>query len=309
MEYDVIGDVHGQGAKLRALLAKLGYRIKDGAYRHPQGRMAVFLGDLIDRGPEQRETLDIVRRMTDAGTGRSILGNHELNAIGYATPDPRPGAPGASLRRHSEKNQKQHAEFLRQIGENSPEHREWVGWFKTLPPSLDLGGIRVVHAWWDDELVQWVEARYWDGAKMSEQFLQAYYDRGSPESRALKGLTQGLELSLPDGSFFLDAGGDKRTEVRTAWWRDDARTYRDTAIVPRGQEHVIPDLPLPDGHPPPPLSGAPVFVGHYWFHGEPVIQSPKLAVLDYGVGKNGPLVAYRWEGEPTLHNAGFVVAR
>lgn len=53
MGYDIIGDIHGQAGKMKALLKKLGYRIKDGAYRNPEGRMAIFLGDLVDRGPGQ----------------------------------------------------------------------------------------------------------------------------------------------------------------------------------------------------------------------------------------------------------------
>ena len=45
--YDIIGDIHGHAAELKALLEKLGYREQDGAYRHPD-RRAVFLGDFID---------------------------------------------------------------------------------------------------------------------------------------------------------------------------------------------------------------------------------------------------------------------
>ena len=92
MGYDIIGDVHGQDGKLTALLAKLGYRVKNGAYRHPEGRVALFLGDLIDRGPGQVEVINIVRNMIEAGSARTILGNHEWNAIGYATQDPESGA-------------------------------------------------------------------------------------------------------------------------------------------------------------------------------------------------------------------------
>jgi len=54
MGYDVIGDVHGQNLKLKALLVKLGYRVRHGAWRHPEGRVAVFVGDLIDRGGRAR---------------------------------------------------------------------------------------------------------------------------------------------------------------------------------------------------------------------------------------------------------------
>ena len=81
--YDVIGDVHGHAGVLRGLLAKLGY-VERGAYRHPE-RQAVFVGDLIDRGPEQLATLRIVRSMVDAGDTLAVLGNHEFNAVAWAT--------------------------------------------------------------------------------------------------------------------------------------------------------------------------------------------------------------------------------
>ena len=112
MSIDIIGDVHGQAEKLEALLGRLGYRRTGGAWRHP-GRTAVFVGDLIDRGPGQLETLRIVRDMVEAGQARVTLGNHEFNAIAWATRDPggagdhlrpRTGERGARNRRHNHKN-------------------------------------------------------------------------------------------------------------------------------------------------------------------------------------------------------------
>ena len=104
--YDIIGDVHGSATKLKALLGELGYR-KDGSgvYRHPD-RTAVFVGDLIDRGKEQLEVLQLVKPMVDAGSAQIVMGNHEFNAICWATEDPETGKP---LREHSE-NKKESAQ-------------------------------------------------------------------------------------------------------------------------------------------------------------------------------------------------------
>ena len=64
--YDIIGDVHGCATKLLALLGKLGYRRDEaGVYRHPEST-AVFVGDLIDRGDEQLQVLQLVKAMVDA---------------------------------------------------------------------------------------------------------------------------------------------------------------------------------------------------------------------------------------------------
>jgi hypothetical protein len=92
---DVIGDIHGHADKLEALLRRLGYTRKGDAWRHPE-RTAVFVGDFIDRGPAQLRSVDIARRMVDAGTALAVMGNHELNAIAWHTPDP--GNPGEYLR-------------------------------------------------------------------------------------------------------------------------------------------------------------------------------------------------------------------
>lgn len=115
--YDIIGDIHGHYAKLESLLGKLGYARRNGVWTPPDGRMAVFLGDLIDRGPEQVRVLEAVRAMRDAGHAHCIMGNHELNAIGYATlyPDT-PKTRGMFVREHSNKNRRQHIEFLDKDG-------------------------------------------------------------------------------------------------------------------------------------------------------------------------------------------------
>jgi len=80
--FDVIGDVHGCRAELEALLTRLGYLIERdeqgrpvGA-RHP-GRRAVFLGDLVDRGPDTPGVLRLVMGMVGAGDAWCVQGNHE----------------------------------------------------------------------------------------------------------------------------------------------------------------------------------------------------------------------------------------
>jgi hypothetical protein len=305
--YDVIGDVHGQAGKLQALLREMGYVERRGTWTPPLGRQAVFLGDLIDRGPQQESVVRTVRAMVDAGHARCVMGNHEFNAIGFATPDPR--EPGAFLRRHVPKNIAQHAEFLKQIGEGSPLHREFVEWFRTLPPVLDLGGIRVVHAWWHAPHVDLVTARLPVSGRMEDDFLHAAFTNSFPEWHAMEGLLKGLELELPRPHAFLDHAGVERHEVRARWWREAPASLRDIALVDDDQIEAIPDVPVPDGYLASPVVGSPVFVGHYWMQGVPKIQSPKVACLDWSAAKERhPLVAYRWDGEEVLDDARFVAA-
>ncbi|MFE0346860.1 polynucleotide kinase-phosphatase [Streptomyces griseoluteus] len=71
--FDIIGDIHGCSAELESLLAKLGYH--DGV--HTEGRTAVFVGDLVDRGPDSPAVLRRVMGMVAAGTALCVPGNHE----------------------------------------------------------------------------------------------------------------------------------------------------------------------------------------------------------------------------------------
>ncbi len=83
--FDVIGDVHGCADELLALLDALGYRVEltgVGEARRaevaaPQGRRAIFVGDLVDRGPNSPDVLRIVMAMAAAGTGLAVPGNHD----------------------------------------------------------------------------------------------------------------------------------------------------------------------------------------------------------------------------------------
>jgi predicted MPP superfamily phosphohydrolase len=110
--YDIIGDIHGCADKLEALLSRLGYLKQGGVWKHAD-RIAVFLGDYIDRGPEILETLKIVRDMREAGAAVALMGNHEFNAVCWNTPDP--AHPGQHLRPHNEKNRLQHEASLDQL--------------------------------------------------------------------------------------------------------------------------------------------------------------------------------------------------
>ncbi|MDT9684199.1 polynucleotide kinase-phosphatase [Streptomyces sp. TRM76323] len=75
--FDIVGDVHGCASELEALLAELGY--VDG--RHPEGRTAVFVGDLVDRGPDSPGVLRRVMDMVESGDALCVPGNHE-NKLG-----------------------------------------------------------------------------------------------------------------------------------------------------------------------------------------------------------------------------------
>ncbi len=79
--FDLIGDVHGCARELDALLAALGYVDRDGVINHPDGRVAIFLGDLVDRGPDVPGVLRRAMSMVQSGSALAIAGNHEVKLV------------------------------------------------------------------------------------------------------------------------------------------------------------------------------------------------------------------------------------
>ena len=316
MNYDIIGDIHGHASALRALLTKLGYSETQGAYRHPD-RTAIFVGDFIDRGPEQVEAVSLVRRMVDTGSALGVMGNHEFNAIAWHTPDP--DNPGDFLRPHysqkyGDKNFKQHQAFLAEVI-GTPRHDEIIAWFKTLPLWLDLPGLRVVHGCWHPKFMAYLAPQLAEGNRLPDALLPSATreptdecEKDTPEPtpfKAVEALTKGIEIPLPEGKFFLDKDGIKRHRVRSRWWDRNARTYRLAAMLDEPTCRTLPDDPIPEHAWIEDASGKPTFVGHYWLTGVPTLLSPTAACVDYSIAKGGRLVAYRWNGEPELHASNF----
>ena len=317
MGYDLIGDIHGHASELKALLRLLGYQELGGAWRHPE-HAALFVGDFIDRGPEQVETVMTVRRMLDAGSARAVMGNHELNAIAWFTPDP--DQSGEFLRPHSSKeygdgNRRQHAAFLAEVEHRPDLHRELIEWFYTLPLWLDLGTLRLVHACWHPAALEHLAPLVSPGNLLPAALLpsavrkpaeaNAEGSRAVTTFKAVEWLTKGIEVTLPSPHIFVDKDGKERDQVLVRWWEPSALTFRQGSIAPDELRAALPDLALPDHariYQPP---GSPVFFGHYWLTGTPAPLSAVAACLDYSVAQGGRLCAYRFDGEPTLEASRF----
>lgn len=138
--FDIIGDVHGCCDELETLLNELGYAVtwdgKSVTVTPPEGRRAIFVGDLVDRGPRSPDALRIAKHMVEAGTGLCVLGNHD-----------------DKLKRHlSGRNVKQThglAETVEQFAGEPPEFaaemREWLDGLISHYV-LDGGKLVVAHA-------------------------------------------------------------------------------------------------------------------------------------------------------------------
>ena len=303
MQYDIIGDIHGEYDTLVALLVKLGYQNVSGVWQHSD-RQVIFLGDFIDRGLKQKAVLDLVMPMVKEGKALAVMGNHEFNALAFHTEC----GENQWLRPRNNKNIKQHMAFLTEyLNAGQSALQEALDFFRTLPMWLELDGLRIVHACWHPESLEVIRQSCQDGL-VTEAFLHSASSEGSQEYMALEILLKGLEIQLPDGRSFLDKDENRRHAIRVRWWDTTADTYSAAYNGPEEARVNIPDDPIDGGyaftyghHEPP------VFMGHYWFQGTPDILAHNVACVDYSVAKpGGKLVAYRWDGEQTVYNDKFV---
>ena len=289
----IIPDIHADADRLRRSVCAA----------PPSNRLA-FLGDLIDAGtavaaPADQQVLVQVRAMMNAGRAVSVMGNHELNAILFH----RTGTSGEPLRSRAPKNAKQHRSFCDAFGIATREALDWTEWFLEFPLWLDLGGLRLVHAYWSSTDIEAIAARRPDG-RLKHEDLEEVAAKKSDFARAVNNLLTGPEVELPEGVSFHDKGGHRRHHARIAWWRSEHKTWRNAALsIPAPSE--LPDTEMCglDGFEFYPNDAPPVLVGHYKMLGTPRIGSPNAACLDY---PDTPCV-YHWAGETHLTQQALMV--
>lgn len=300
--YDLIGDVHGCGVTLCHLLEQMDYRKVNGIYQHPKGRKVVFIGDIVDRGPNIRLALSVVRDMVDNGHAHLIMGNHEYNVLAFCTPS-RVGGDHPYLREHTARNTFIVEETIRQFDPYPQEWKDYLNWFLTLPLYEEFEHFRAVHACWDHQLISEMKGRYGRNT-MDEAFLHASMDRESFEGQLVDRLTRGTALKLPDGRSITAKDGFVRHFFRTKFWEKEPEIYDDIVFQPD---------PLPEDIAEKAITKAdrkellyygpyekPLFIGHYWMKGIPGPITHNIACIDYSAVKYGRLVAYRMDDETRL---------
>jgi hypothetical protein len=227
------------------------------------------------------------------------MGNHELNALAFHTAHP--DKPDSHLRPHNEKNSHQHAETMRQVP--AGELASYLDWFQTLPLWLDLDGLRVVHACWDDTRMARISG------PVTDEFLYSACLPDGALFEPVEAILKGKEACLPPGASFRDKDGHERLATRVKWYESpEGHTYRTYAMA---SEPIESDLPLPEevieAAVPYREDDKPVFVGHYWLKGsQPELLRQNIACVDWSVAKGGFLCAYRWDGEWELDAGKFV---
>jgi hypothetical protein len=300
--YDIIGDLHGHYDLLVRLLKKMGYEADGNSFKHSK-RKVIFTGDFINRGPEIRATVRLVKQMVDSGNALAVIGNHELNAILYSTID----KSGKSLRKHLPRYKLPLMKTLDEYKKKSDEFQETIQWFRHLPLYLDLGDLRVVHGGWNEQHIKTFE-EYLNGEPKLKKSLLKEYLYGNELTEAMDGLLKGKEFKLPSDLLLKDNKGIVRRNFRMKWWsKPDGKTFEDIAFGNRFQlpPYTIPLELLPQVSPYD-ADDPPVFMGHYCLEQRAEIFQSNICCIDSCVVRSQILSAYRWDGEKILDESKLI---
>ncbi|MBE2282709.1 MAG: metallophosphoesterase [Prosthecobacter sp.] len=233
---DVISDVHGDYASLCLLLESLGYRREAGTWR-ARDRRAVFCGDLVDRGPESRRVVEVVRRMVDDGQALAVMGNHELNMVLFHAE-----ADGRPLKAREGKAWFSHQSTVRGYAGDADRLLEDARWLASLPFWLELPELRVTHAAWVPSYMDRITRGLPDGH--DHETLLRVFREGGHLAEDITHLLKGPKFRLPPPLCAQDWRGREVESVQLAWWRDfqDVRCVTEIAFP----GHVsLPAMELP----------------------------------------------------------------
>lgn len=304
--YDIIGDVHGCADSLVRLLEQLGYQLKNGVWQHPT-RMALFLGDIIDRGPHIREALHLVKDMVDKGQALCLMGNHEYYSLAMVTR--RSDDSEHYVRQMTPQNIQVAYETMIQFEHHLDEWQAFTQWFCTLPLFIESERFRLVHACWDQKLIEQFKQDY-PSQTITAAFIQKTLDWGSYEYDIVERLLLGLKLPLPQGQVVESDDGFVRHVFRAKFWATNPKLCSDVVFQPDALPKSVANSALtPEQIALCSMYSADdplLFIGHYWRTGMPEPIQNNIACLDYSAVKCGRLVAYRLDKETQIDPHKFV---
>jgi len=262
---DIVGDVHGEYDALVSLLKKLGY---DDLGRHREGRRLVFVGDLIDRGPDSPAVLRTVKRMVEAGNAQCVAGNHEINAIRDQADQERSGE-GWWYGRNE-------APYASVVVDPREKEESFLPFLRALPGALECADLRVVHACWHEPSI--------DRLRGASTVIDAFRSEAEANKKNLEGLGLALRARASVENFEWRRIKDENTKLEfipeiAAY--DEAnqmgnaikvatsgveRAARDSYWA-SGKWRMVERVPWWDEY-----EGPPVVVGHYWRRYQPNVK-------------------------------------
>jgi hypothetical protein len=263
------------------------------------------VGDLINRGPKIRETLNLIRKMVESGSAYAILGNHEMYAILYYLRD----IEGKYYKKRIPKYQLQINQTLDEFAAYRDEFKSHLKWLRTLPVFLDLGEIRVIHACWDDDSVKLLKDTITE-PKLTKTLLREIALNGTKFSESFWQSCKGIDFQLPKNLLVFDDEGRPHRSFRMKWWENpEGKTFKDISLESRFElpAYTIP-LEIIQARKSYPENAPIIFFGHYSLTEGFGILKDNVCCVDSGVSRTGRLLAYRWNGEKKLDKLNFITS-
>ncbi len=338
---DLVGDVHGEIDALRALLDLLGVDVARGRAERP----LVFVGDLVDRGPDSVAVVELYARLAAAGIAHAVLGNHELNVLAG---EPKTGNRWFFGEPDSFRHGSHEHPFPSRLA-TSAERASLRQTLAALPLVLERADLRVVHAMWNPAAAEALPERHdwaafaaeregeidarlradgWharakeeaaryanlrDPAVVPPGFLpaSAEVDAARQRENPVKLLTSGGERAL-DGQPPFYTGGRWRFVDRVRWWGEQ-RVDRPTVVghywrLRDAAHRGGAERPEPWDHVHPFAWDNDVFCVDYSAgrrYEERVVRAESLAA---GAPFHGRLAALRWPERTLVFDDGVTVA-
>jgi len=220
---DVVGDVHGELEALHNLLGHMGY---GAGGTHPDGRFLVFVGDLVDRGPDSPGVVRLVQGLIQAGNAMCLLGNHELNLLLEKKRDGNEWFYGCTQELRGT------GKVIPQVLADHPVREELRLFLKTLPLAAERSDLRVAHACWHGSSIESLASERRSLVDLFKETMEAItasclaagHQSGSvaaglarQNDNPVSVLTSGLERETAEP---FRAGGKMRQVERVPWWED-----------------------------------------------------------------------------------------
>lgn len=287
--FDIIGDVHGHIDKLEDLLTNLGYEQTSSGWSK-QNHIAVFVGDLIDKGPSPAAVLNTVVSMVENKNALMVIGNHELNWINDAahyTHDIEQFF--AATNKHYDRYS-----ITEEFSDDPGQLISVFNWLREQPLYIDLPNLRAVHACWNQEAIELLQQ---SGITcMDDNALDAYKERYSDLYLAIDLVVAGCMHTFPKEP--IKYSSFRSIRQRICWF--PLTTVRINPIELQ---------PIAVEHPPYPQDAAPVFFGHYALDGEPDLLAENVVGVDFSAAYDGSLIAYRLLPNTVLHKQYFYISK
>lgn len=269
INFDLIGDVHGHFETLLQMISLLGYKKNQTSYFHPQGRKILFVGDLINRGPDSVGVLKLVKELHQTGVAELCLGNHEFRLLQQAHKNP---------------------------SEVTEEFLPFLSWLRTIPFFLEKENFRVVHAAWHYSSVQLLRGK----SAGDDSFISKTLQKGSLEQHAVDRILSGIQVSLPKNPVLFDRFSIPRKKARVKWWKDlENKSFADSLYSPMRPE-INDQFPNPEEIAilePYCEEDPTVFLGHYSLTSKIPKIIDQIVCLDGCVSCDKILWGYRHHGE------------